>query len=209
GLYNDTVPTDLADVYNGSLPNAVVRRIHQRTTPHFAQTIDKDIYDGLAKVGFKTNLGLDGAGIVQLLFAHAGGYYIGKSLGDHRQAASSHFLIDTGTSRHIINGDIKLKSGSAIERFTEKGLKFADGTELEADIVVFATGYGDPRDSMRDVCDLQVADKVNQVWGWTDEGEVNGIWRNCGHEGLWFGIGNLGLSRFHSRHLALRKCLRT
>ena len=54
--------------------------------------------------------------------------------------ASSHLLIDTGTSKHIIDGDIKLKNGSAIERFTEKGLKFVDGTELEADIVVFATG---------------------------------------------------------------------
>jgi len=41
GLYNDTVPTDVADVYNGSLPNAVVRRIHQRTVPYTAQTTDK------------------------------------------------------------------------------------------------------------------------------------------------------------------------
>ena len=41
GLYNDTVPTEIADVYNGSLPNAVVRRIHQRTVPYTAQTTDK------------------------------------------------------------------------------------------------------------------------------------------------------------------------
>ncbi|KAG6375656.1 hypothetical protein JVT61DRAFT_3226 [Boletus reticuloceps] len=187
GLYNETVPTDLADIYNGSLPNAVVRRIHQRTVSYTAQTTDKEILDGLAKVGFKTNLGPHGAGIIQLLYANAGGYYI-----------------DTGTSSHIINGDIKLKNGSAIERFTKKGLKFADGTELEADIVIFATGYGDPRDSMFDVCGPKVADKVNKVWGFTEEGEVNSVWRDCGHEGMWFGVGNLGLSRFHSRHLALQ-----
>ena len=41
GLYNETVPTDLADIYNSSFPNAVVRRIHQRIVPHFAQTTDK------------------------------------------------------------------------------------------------------------------------------------------------------------------------
>lgn len=41
----------------------------------------------------------------------------------------------------IIDGDIKLKQGTEIERFTEKGLKFADGSELEADVVLFATGY--------------------------------------------------------------------
>lgn len=35
--------------------------------------------DGLAKVGFKTNLGGDDAGLVQLLYTRAGGYYIGKS----------------------------------------------------------------------------------------------------------------------------------
>jgi hypothetical protein len=100
----------------------------------------REILDGLAKVGFKTDLGLYGAGIFQLLFARAGGYYIGKSLANDERYCILTSLTDTGTSKHIINGDIKLKNGSAIERFTEKGLKFADGTELEADIVVFATG---------------------------------------------------------------------
>ena len=42
---------------------------------------------------------------------------------------------------------------------------------------------------MRDVCGPQVADKVKQVWGLTEEGEVNSVWRDCGHEGLWFGVG--------------------
>jgi NAD(P)H-nitrite reductase large subunit len=40
----------------------------------------------------------------------------------------------------IIDGRIKLKSDSLLERFTKKGLKFQDGSELEADIVIFATG---------------------------------------------------------------------
>ncbi|KAG6370029.1 hypothetical protein JVT61DRAFT_12548 [Boletus reticuloceps] len=185
-LYSDTIPTDVADVYHGSLPYALVRRIRQRTVLHTAQTTDEELLDGLAKVGFKTNLGPYGAGIFQLLFGNAGGY-----------------CIDTGTSRHIIDGDIKIKSRSAIERFTEKGLKFVDGTELEADIVVFATGYGDPRDTMRDICRPQ-ADKVNKVWDFTEEGEVSGVWRHCGHEGLWFGVGEFELSRYHNCHLALQ-----
>jgi hypothetical protein len=50
------------------------------------------------------------------------------------------YLPDTGTSQHIINGDIKIKNGSAIECFTENGLRFVDGTELQADIIIFATG---------------------------------------------------------------------
>ena len=41
----------------------------------------------------------------------------------------------------LIDGKIKLKNGTQIERFTEKGLRFEDGSELEANVVVFATGY--------------------------------------------------------------------
>lgn len=50
-------------------------------------------------------------------------------------------LPDVGACQMIVDGKIKLKSGTQIERFTEKGLKFEDGTELEADTVIYATGY--------------------------------------------------------------------
>ncbi|KIJ06743.1 hypothetical protein PAXINDRAFT_91548, partial [Paxillus involutus ATCC 200175] len=187
--FKDGFPTDLADIYSSSLPNAVLRRINQRTVPYTAQTTDKSvaILDGLAKVGFKTNLGAYGAGVIPALYERSGGFYM-----------------DTGTSQHIINGDIKIKSGGSIERLTETGLKFADGSELEADIIVFATGYGDPRDSMRAICGPEVADKVLPIWCLDGEGESSGVWRNCGHDGLWFGVGNLALSRFHSLHLTMQ-----
>lgn len=42
---------------------------------------------------------------------------------------------------------------------------------------------------MHDVCSPQDANQVNEVWGLTEEGEVNGVWRDSGHENLWFGIG--------------------
>ncbi len=51
-----------------------------------------------------------------------------------------HF-IDVGASQMIIDGKIKLKNDSQIERFTETGLLFEDGSELTADVVLFATGY--------------------------------------------------------------------
>lgn len=41
----------------------------------------------------------------------------------------------------MIDGKIKLKNDTALEGFTETGLKFADGSELPADVVVFCTGY--------------------------------------------------------------------
>ncbi|KAG1861584.1 hypothetical protein DFJ58DRAFT_777488 [Suillus subalutaceus] len=186
-VYKDDFPTELADIYNTSLPWAVVRRLHQRVVPMIAGTADKAILDGLAKVGFKTNLGLHGAGLFALFLERGGGYYI-----------------DTGASKSIIEGDIKIKNDSAIESFTKNGLRFADGTELQADVIVFATGYGDPRDFMREVCGDEVASKITRVWGLDEEGQTAGVWRYCGHDGLWFANGNLGLSRFHSLHLAMQ-----
>jgi hypothetical protein len=41
----------------------------------------------------------------------------------------------------IIDGKIKLKNDAQISRFTEKGLEFEDGSTLDADAVVFATGW--------------------------------------------------------------------
>jgi hypothetical protein len=52
-----------------------------------------------------------------------------------------HFPADTGASEKIIDGSIKLKSGCSVERFTANGLALDDGTELQADVVIFATGY--------------------------------------------------------------------
>ena len=46
---------------------------------------------------------------------------------------------DAGASQLIIDGKIKLKNGS-VKSFTEDGLVFEDGSQLNADVVVFATG---------------------------------------------------------------------
>ncbi|KAG1735979.1 hypothetical protein EDB19DRAFT_1830067 [Suillus lakei] len=176
-VYKDDFPTELADTYNTSLHWAVVRRLHQRMVPMVAETADKEILDGLAKVGFKTNFGIHGAGIMSLFLERGGGYYI-----------------DTGASKSIIDGGIKIKNGSAIESYTENGLRFAGGTELQADIIVFATGY---------VMAIPATSCV-RVRGLNEEGQSAGVWRYCGHDGVWFANGNLALSRFHSLHLALQ-----
>ena len=48
--------------------------------------------------------------------------------------------IDVGASELVADGSIKVKQGSGIARYTSKGLVFDDGAELDADVVVFATG---------------------------------------------------------------------
>jgi hypothetical protein len=50
------------------------------------------------------------------------------------------FLLDVGASQMIVDGKIKMKSDSELDRFTESGLLFKDGSHLEADVIVLATG---------------------------------------------------------------------
>ena len=47
---------------------------------------------------------------------------------------------DVGASEMIVDGKIKIKSDSELERFTERGVLFKDGSELEADVIIIATG---------------------------------------------------------------------
>lgn len=47
---------------------------------------------------------------------------------------------DVDASQLIIDGKIKLKSDGPIKRFTPTGLLFEDGSTLDADVVIFATG---------------------------------------------------------------------
>ena len=46
--------------------------------------------------------------------------------------------LDTGGAALIGDGRIKVESGKSVVHFTEAGLVLSDGTELPADVVVFA-----------------------------------------------------------------------
>ncbi|KAG9224371.1 hypothetical protein PLEOSDRAFT_1065723 [Pleurotus ostreatus PC15] len=186
-LYSeDAPPVDVADRLNASFPNSLVVDISRRQVQQIAAA-DKELLDGLKRVGFRTNLGYKNAGSGLLAWDKAGGYYL-----------------DVGASQLIIDGKIKLKSGPHIECFTKTGLKFDDGSELNADVVLFATGLGDSRSVMRSVCDEEVSSKVGRVWGLDPEGEIYGAWRDVGVQNMWIMTGNLALCRFHSKHLALQ-----
>ena len=106
---------------------------------------NRDILDGLQRVGFRLNYGLDGSGFLLLAWQRGGGYYLGTPLPRHL-AYLPYMLVcelhvDVGASQLIIDGKIKLKNDSQITHFTKTGLAFDNGSKLEADVVVFATGW--------------------------------------------------------------------
>ena len=96
---------------------------------------------------------------------------------------------------------------------TEDSVVLDDGTELPADLVVYATGFGSMNGWAADLIGQDVADKVGKVWGlgsdttkdpgpW--EGEQRNMWKPTQQENLWFHGGNLHQSRHYSLYLALQ-----
>ena len=89
----------------------------------------------------------------------------------------------------------------------------ADGTELPADLVVYATGYGSMNGWAAELISQEVADKVGKVWGLGSEtakdpgpweGEERNMWKPTQQQALWFQGGNLHQSRYYSLYLALQ-----
>lgn len=76
GLYHEGANTDRADRVNASFPNMLLKLMHQRAAKVIAEG-DKDILEGLKRVGFRTNMGTDGTGFFLLALSKGGGYYLG------------------------------------------------------------------------------------------------------------------------------------
>jgi len=85
-------------------------------------------------------MGEDGTGFFLLVWEKGGGFYIGVHYFRYTQLTDIKPSIDVGASQLIADGKIKLKNDSLIERFTKTSIKFQNGSELPADVVVFATG---------------------------------------------------------------------
>lgn len=78
-----------------------------------------------------------------LYLRRGGGFYFGmqNSSAQCIHVYSREMHIDHGASQAIVSGKIKLKNDSLISEFTENGIKFENGDELTADVIILATGY--------------------------------------------------------------------
>ncbi|MBB2890431.1 flavin-containing monooxygenase [Flexivirga oryzae] len=188
------VTTDKADMIFASLP---YRIMHEFQIPLYEKMAerDKDFYDRLEKVGFQHDWGDDGSGLFMKYLRRGSGYYI-----------------DVGAAELVCDGKVKLAHGN-VDHLTKNSVVLEDGTELPADLVVYATGYGSMNGWVADIIDQETADKVGKVWGlgsdttkdpgpW--EGEQRNMWKPTQQEALWFHGGNLHQSRHYSLYLALQ-----
>lgn len=189
------IGTETGDYMATTCPHRVLER---RQVANCAAMRAKDaaLHARLEDAGFILDFGPDNTGLVGKSFREGGGFYI-----------------DVGASGLICNGEIKLKSGVQIRQILPDGLELDDGTILDADVIVYATGYGSMNRFVADIAGQDIADKVGKCWGlgagtlkdpgpW--EGELRNMWKPTQQEGLWFQGGNLAQSRHYSRFLALQ-----
>lgn len=187
GLYEEGgPPVEDADMVLHGFPMPVFKGV-QFGLNALENKFDGEVLEGLAKAGFKCDAGPDDAGLMIKYFQRGGGYYI-----------------NVGTSQLIVDGKIKIKQGQEIDEVLPHGIRFQDGSELPTDEIIFATGYQNMRSQARLIFGDAVADRVGDVWGFDEEGEMRAIWRKSGHPGFWFMGGNLALCRYYSRLLALQ-----
>lgn len=187
-FWNRDVPTTVSDRMGLSGPLKftceMVRRSDQQQmiNPHWQQH-----FAGLEKAGFQVDYD---STLIEMIYQRYGGYYI-----------------DIGTSKHIIDGDIKIKSGVPIKTLTETGILFEDGEELSADLIVTATGYeSDYRKHVALIVGDEMAGGLPEFWGLTKNGDVRG-WMDEARPGLWMLGGAAPQARFNTRFIALKMML--
>ena len=200
GLYSESavkagVTTDKADLIFASLPYKILHTLQIPVYEEMARR-DADFYKRLEKAGFMLDFGEDGSGLFVKYLRRGSGYYI-----------------DVGASELVADGKIKLKTGVGVERIKERSIQFSDGSELPADLIVLATGYGSMNGWAAQLISKDVADRVGKCWGlgsdtkkdpgpW--EGELRNMWKPTHQEALWFHGGNLHQSRHYSQFLSLQ-----
>lgn len=189
------ITTEKADLLFASIPYALLANF-QKPVFDTIREEDAEFYQALEDAGFMLDFGPDGSGLFMKYLRRASGYYI-----------------DVGASQLIIDGKIKLESGSQVEKLTKNSVVLEDGRELPADVVIYATGYGSMNGWAADLISQDVADKVGKVWGlgsdtpkdpgpW--EGEQRNMWKPTQQDHLWFHGGNLAQARHYSHYLALQ-----
>ena len=200
GLYSEEavkngIDHHKADLIFASVPYKIMHTFHIPVYEEMKKR-DADLYSRLEKAGFLLDFGDDGSGLFMKYLRRGSGYYI-----------------DVGASELVANGSIKLKSGVNIERINPKSVLLTDGTELPADLIVYATGYGSMNHWLADLVSPEVADRVGKVWGlgssttkdpgpW--EGELRNMWKPTNQQQLWIHGGNLHQSRHYSQFLSLQ-----
>lgn len=179
---------EAADRMFMTLPAVVDGQLARDLFRHFASQ-EPERYSALAKVGFPVyDSSHPDAALMHNLIERAGGHYV-----------------DIGGTALLSDGKAGVKAGVEPVAYTATGLRFSDGTTVDADAVVWCTGFADA-DARTMVAEILKTElPVDATWGIDEEGEIRGMWkRHRLVDNFWTMGGYTQQHRFHSRTLALQ-----
>ncbi|MGN7712667.1 flavin-containing monooxygenase [Agrobacterium radiobacter] len=186
GYIDPNIPTELVDIRYGIGLINPIREYLSQSYHKMATGIDAELLKGLTAAGLHLGDGVNGMGWLDLFLRTGGGYYLNK-----------------GTSEIIVDGGIKIKQFARVVEFVPDGVKLDDGSIIEADLVVLATGYQNRKVEVAEWFGQDVAERVGDIATLDAEGEWANIWGQTGQRGLWLNGGGINQIRPGSKRLAL------
>jgi cation diffusion facilitator CzcD-associated flavoprotein CzcO len=183
--YNEGTLED-NDLIATSMPLTLAKRSHVMLTEQ-SRNLDKDLLDGLTRVGFKLDYGEGGTGWQFKYLTRGGGYYF-----------------NVGCSDLVASGVIRLIQFADIESIVDDGVLMKSGERLAADLIVLATGYKPQEVLVRKLFGDEIAARVGPIWGFGEGQELRNMYTRTPQPGLWFIAGSLAQCRINSKYLALQ-----
>ena len=192
---NNGITTEKADMLAASIPFAKQVSIQQQVTKRIREH-DAIFYKQLEDAGFLVDFGEDESGQMMKAMRTGSGYYL-----------------DVGASQLIIDGEINVRAKVEIKEISGSTLHLTDGSTLEAEVIIQASGYQSMHEVVGAIVSSEAADRIGRCWGlgsgvrgdpgpWI--GELRNMYKPVAQENLWFQGGNLALQRFFSKYLALQ-----
>ncbi|KEF60991.1 uncharacterized protein A1O9_02555 [Exophiala aquamarina CBS 119918] len=183
-VYNDQSDLNLSDKLFLSMPLNVEQAFAMEVVRQLADAMP-EYWQALEKSSFVVNRYPD---LIHILYERQGGHYF-----------------DVGAVKKIADGSIQTKLGS-IESFTPTGLLFKDGSTLDADVIILATGFeGSMRAAATKIVGAEIGSRLDEYMGVDAEGELRGYAKPmAGQKNVWYIGSFIGLSRYYSRFLALQ-----
>jgi len=185
-LYDEGLPVEDCDLIASAATPPLILDAYKLAAKRMTE-LDKEMIDGLKRIGFKYDIGEDETGH-QMKYRRRGGGY----------------NLDAGSSELLIKGEIGLLHYETIERFCPEGALLKDGTTSPADLIVLGTGYYPQGELVRRALGDAMADRIGQIWGEDKDGELANMFKRTPQEGAWFIAGSLTQARIYSKYIALQ-----
>jgi len=184
-IYSEGPSADDIDLINAAVPYPIFQESMKWLTEKTC-SLDATLLENLHEAGFETDFEPDGTGFYMKYLRRGGGYYI-----------------NVGCSELIADRKIGLVQARDIDTFTSTGLCLNE-REIDADLIVLATGYENQQEGVRHLLGDDTADRLGPVWGFDENYVMRNMWQRTNQESLWIMGGSLIDCRFYSRFLALQ-----